>query len=160
MKSQVLHTVWCYISGEAAGGIWNWSRLGVKGLNSFSLMSLSCNLHSSKGNALWNHLFFVHLSTFHGTTSDVHAHEKRWRSWLSIIHSRNALEASNIKKCVCKSAVSRNVEEVVKINTTSCTGHNAWVGMGSCTHLNVFCCDWTDLESFSSRVCGRMSWST
>ena len=25
MKSQVLHNVWCYISGEAAGDIWNWS---------------------------------------------------------------------------------------------------------------------------------------
>ena len=32
MKSQVLHTVWCYISGEAAGEIWKWSLLGVKGL--------------------------------------------------------------------------------------------------------------------------------
>ena len=29
MKSQVLHTVWCNISGEAAGEIWNWSLLGV-----------------------------------------------------------------------------------------------------------------------------------
>ena len=32
MKSQVLHTVWCHISAEAAGEIWNWSLLGVKGL--------------------------------------------------------------------------------------------------------------------------------
>ena len=32
MKSQVLHTVWCNISGEAAGEIWNWSLSGVKGL--------------------------------------------------------------------------------------------------------------------------------
>ena len=32
MKSQVLHTVWCDISGEAAGGIWHWSLVGVKGL--------------------------------------------------------------------------------------------------------------------------------
>ena len=32
MKSQVLHTVWCYISSEAAGEIWHWSFLGVKGL--------------------------------------------------------------------------------------------------------------------------------
>ena len=32
MKSQVLHTVWCNISCEAAGEIWNWSLLGVKGL--------------------------------------------------------------------------------------------------------------------------------
>ena len=32
MKSQVLHTVWCNISGQAAGEIWHWSLLGVKGL--------------------------------------------------------------------------------------------------------------------------------
>ena len=25
MKSQVLHTVWCNVSGEAAGEIWSWS---------------------------------------------------------------------------------------------------------------------------------------
>ena len=32
MKNQVLHTVWYNISGEAAGEIWTWSLLGVKGL--------------------------------------------------------------------------------------------------------------------------------
>ena len=32
MKSQVLHTVWCNIHGEAAGEIWDWSLLGVEGL--------------------------------------------------------------------------------------------------------------------------------
>ena len=32
MKSQVLHTGQCNISGEAAGEIWDWSLLGVKGL--------------------------------------------------------------------------------------------------------------------------------
>ena len=32
MKSHVLHTVWCNISGEAAGEIGDWSFLGVKGL--------------------------------------------------------------------------------------------------------------------------------
>ena len=31
MKSQVVHTVWCYISGKTAGEIWNWSLLEVKG---------------------------------------------------------------------------------------------------------------------------------
>ena len=35
MKSQVLHTVWCNISGEAAGDIWHRSFLGVKGLTRF-----------------------------------------------------------------------------------------------------------------------------
>ena len=32
MKSQVLHTVWCNISGEDEGEIWNWSLFRVKGL--------------------------------------------------------------------------------------------------------------------------------
>ena len=32
MKSQVLHTVWCHISFEAAGEFWHWSLSGVKGL--------------------------------------------------------------------------------------------------------------------------------
>ena len=26
------NTVWCYISGELAGEMWNWSLLGMKGL--------------------------------------------------------------------------------------------------------------------------------
>ena len=32
MKSQVLHTVWCHISCEAAGEFWHWSLSGLKGL--------------------------------------------------------------------------------------------------------------------------------
>ena len=32
MENQVLHSVWCYISGDTAGGIRNWSPLGLKGL--------------------------------------------------------------------------------------------------------------------------------
>ena len=32
MKSQILHTIWCNIFGEAAGGIWSWSVLGMKEL--------------------------------------------------------------------------------------------------------------------------------
>ena len=39
MKSQVLLTVWCNISGEAAGEIWHWSLSGVKGLSSSSTES-------------------------------------------------------------------------------------------------------------------------
>ena len=31
MKTQVPHTVWCNISGEAAGEIWDWSLPWVKG---------------------------------------------------------------------------------------------------------------------------------
>ena len=44
MKSHVLHTVWCNISGEAAGEIWYWSLLGVKGLSHCPSL-LSARLH-------------------------------------------------------------------------------------------------------------------
>ena len=54
MKSQVLHTVWAYISVEAAGEIWHWSLLGVKGLK---WVAFAQNLPSSTcflpGHALW-----------------------------------------------------------------------------------------------------------
>ena len=33
IKNRVLHTVWCNISGEAAGEIQQWSLLGARGLN-------------------------------------------------------------------------------------------------------------------------------
>ena len=36
MKSQIPHTVRCNITGEAAGEIWHWSLLGVKGLITIS----------------------------------------------------------------------------------------------------------------------------
>ena len=42
MKSQVLHTVWCNVSGEAAGEIWNWSVLGVKGLKAVFSVTRKC----------------------------------------------------------------------------------------------------------------------
>ena len=32
MKSQFLYTVWCDITGEAAGEVWTSSLMGVKGL--------------------------------------------------------------------------------------------------------------------------------
>ena len=35
MKSQVLHTVWCNISGEVTGEIRNWSLLGVEGIKEY-----------------------------------------------------------------------------------------------------------------------------
>ena len=42
MKSKVLHTVWCNIPGEAAGEIWNWSLLGLKGLKPGGDWSRGC----------------------------------------------------------------------------------------------------------------------
>ena len=47
MQSQVLHTVWCNISGEAAGEIWHWSLLGVKGLINAAYYEIKCQLHPS-----------------------------------------------------------------------------------------------------------------
>ena len=41
MVNQVLHTVWCNITGEAAGEIWHWSLLGGKGLTCSALAGCS-----------------------------------------------------------------------------------------------------------------------
>ena len=59
MKSQVLHTLWPNISGEAAGETWNWSLLGVKGLMNFgsffirqtslSTESIICHVNENSG---------------------------------------------------------------------------------------------------------------
>ena len=38
MKSQILHTLLCSISVDAAGEIWSWSLLGVKGLKPIYLV--------------------------------------------------------------------------------------------------------------------------
>ena len=54
MKSQVLQTAWCNISGEAAGEFWSWSLLGVKGLRKRKLTDDEC------GNVL--HTCFCFLS--------------------------------------------------------------------------------------------------
>ena len=43
MKSEVLPTVWCYIPGEAAGEIWCWSLLGLKGLRLAELRDWVCS---------------------------------------------------------------------------------------------------------------------
>ena len=45
MKCQVLHTVWCNISGETAGEIWNWSFSGVfkkVGQEGWSIKIMDC----------------------------------------------------------------------------------------------------------------------
>ena len=43
MKSQILHTVWCHISCEAAGEFWHWSLSGVKGLRVKRLNADTCS---------------------------------------------------------------------------------------------------------------------
>ena len=38
-KSHVIHAVWCNITCEAAGKIWTWSLLGVRGLKQLTLFT-------------------------------------------------------------------------------------------------------------------------
>ena len=49
MENQVLHTVWCNISGEATGEIWNGSLLGLNGLKRISLKALKMGSHKDAG---------------------------------------------------------------------------------------------------------------
>ena len=86
MKSQVLHSVWCYISGEAAREIWNWS-LGVKGLT-WQWRGIHAILHESfhSNSAIlllasrilfWFQLFYIVQGavevTVHDTTVELRA---------------------------------------------------------------------------------------
>ena len=73
MKSQALHTVWCYIiSGEAAGGICHWSLLGVKGLNYLmkvienTIMNiLSKQKPEEIGHGIWNYCYAQYAVSSH-----------------------------------------------------------------------------------------------
>ena len=67
-KSQVLHTVWCYIFGEAAGEIWHWSLLGIK--------IWMLDLHSL-GSCCWPQV--IHYDPFQITTSK--AERKKNANW-------------------------------------------------------------------------------
>ena len=62
MKSQVLLTVWCHISCEAAGEFWHWSLSGVKGLICLGIPVSICILlmvHSVNAQVIeWGMWFF------------------------------------------------------------------------------------------------------
>ena len=58
MKSPVLHTVWRNIAGEAAGEIWNWSLLGMKGLtNTLIIYSMTFTTEQQTLEQPWNPRF-------------------------------------------------------------------------------------------------------
>ena len=52
LKSQVLQTVWCYITGEAAGEIWNWLLLEMKGLSA-QIDTVHCTRPEKKTHSLF-----------------------------------------------------------------------------------------------------------
>ena len=62
MKSQVLHTVWCNIPGEAAGEIRTWSLFGVKGLMAIIDITTGVRFWKISSWAL-PHLLYIY---FHG----------------------------------------------------------------------------------------------
>ena len=66
MKSQVLHTVWCNITGEAAGEIWHWSLLAKK-LNTSPRYGASLCLSPTQSSAQLKrslHSTWNYVSTF------------------------------------------------------------------------------------------------
>ena len=64
MKSQVLHTVLCHISGEAAGEIRNWSLLGTKGLKKENTyFAPPPQTHLAKGRLDWEEIIAYYLAT-------------------------------------------------------------------------------------------------
>ena len=55
MKSQVLGTLWCNISGEAAGEILNWPLLGVKGSSFRTIFSVTSRIRSWLDSSITRH---------------------------------------------------------------------------------------------------------
>ena len=86
MKSQVLHTVWW---AEAAGEIWNWSLLGMKGLRRKARLVLTVNRPYSGPETL---IVFTPLVWYSATqikrpegsrlTWCVMPSEKHWHPWI------------------------------------------------------------------------------
>ena len=64
MKSQVLHTVWCNISGEASEEIWHQSLLEVKGLNADKKISVFENTRVRVDKASEDWYTMIHVLLF------------------------------------------------------------------------------------------------
>ena len=76
MESQVLHTVWCNIAGEATGEIWNWSFLGVRGLKIIRMIMYGAFWeflydHSLMHACVESRLLFIRMTVTDGTTINV-----------------------------------------------------------------------------------------
>ena len=105
MKTQVLHTVRCNISGEAAGEFWNWSLSGVKGLNAILwLRSRLVILSSTRWCIFWsrvlqfknftNHIHLDAASNLPASSRLLHCHftERVSRNQFSIIHRYDSVQ--------------------------------------------------------------------
>ena len=100
MKSQVLLTVWCNISGEAAGEIWHWSLSGVKGLN---------RAWSTSSYLLW--CWFACWSFFCGKnkSSCIHGRRGSWGDSVNV----NSVERMQVKTRI---AVTICGNDLVRLN--------------------------------------------
>ena len=99
MKSQILHTVWCHISCEAAGEFWHWSLSGVKGLRAcIALISLGFFSKPATGASSWwgERVFFVFLQSFQASCCfSYYRPDKRFNVFTSILTATKETSSSN-----------------------------------------------------------------
>ena len=92
MKSQVLHTVWCHISGEAAGEIWHLITFGLvqkeSNWSQYKLKWLIWHLSSEMVNSL--SFLFNHILSLQGISS------KSWVWTPTTGRSRNRTDTSHV----------------------------------------------------------------
>ena len=124
MKSQIRQTVWCNVSDEAAGEIWNWSLLRVKGLMPTGLKKKTNWL--SNENTTWCHSW---RSCF---KSNKECRSKGERAWLIFRGTADpTVETQNSIDQISRSYINVHSEECLKIHRPSvwCRGRGCGPGM-------------------------------
>ena len=142
MKSQILLTVWCNISGEAAGEIWHWSLSGVKGLKHTLLFFRRTGPTQCPISPLVR--FWL---TFRCTVA----------SGLPVKDVRIAPRAKKLLVCLDES-VSRSAALSKKGNTLICD-YTAFLVICHCMHPNLNTVPWQLLFARADeKVCEVLLW--
>ena len=105
MESQVLHTVWCNISGEATGEIWYWSLLGVKGWRRGGSMSGSRVHFRERVGLIYSCYFLVWIHW--GFVSRLPVQVEQWLDHgpREIAHDGECVCLRNSRGVKCKSCI-------------------------------------------------------
>ena len=103
MKSQVLHTMWCSISGEAAGEIWNWSKCFARMKLAAAIFDISKNRKLGRDVRsffkIWSLmviLIFLIMWIFLRKRLETYQNDRRAQS---IVVERNSTRAAILTSC-------------------------------------------------------------
>ena len=138
MESQVLHTVWCNTPVEAAGEIWIWSLLAVKGLIPPRAVKNKNVCHSIE-NTISVPDWYIHGLCYHqhrDSGSRHHLHQYclgpvQWPSELQVLQLLQALLSHQLLYC------KERCRNWLLHSDLGCRGILHWPGI---VHLLLQCC--------------------